>query len=93
MTFDYTSNGLTQSEKDSIENNISTIASTPYATAPFIRNMGIKKYPPETQSSIEENQYATEVMSQTSIWEDRAKVTEVHFENKNVRMVVEDGRN
>mgnify|MGYP000296697047 CR=1 FL=1 len=43
MTFDYTSNGLTQSEKDSIENNISTIASTPYATAPFIRNMGIKK--------------------------------------------------
>jgi phage baseplate assembly protein W len=82
---------LTDTEKDSIENNISTIAETPYGTAPFIRSMGVKNYPPATASDIDKNKYATEVITQCGIWEDRAKVSSVTFDNDNVRMVIKYG--
>lgn len=82
---------LTDTEKDSIENNISTIAETPYGTAPFIRSMGVKNYPPATASDIDKNKYATEVITQCGIWEDRAKVSSVTFNDDNVRMVIKYG--
>lgn len=87
---DKKSRSMTETELDGIENSISTIASTPFATAPFIRSMGIKGYPPETNSDIAKNQYATEVITQCGIWEDRAKVSEVQFSDDNdVKVVIE----
>ncbi len=92
MTLDFTSaRELTATERDAIENSISTIASTPYATAPFIRSMGIKGYPPESNSEIAKNRYATEVITQTGLWEDRACVSEVRQEGDEVRMVIKNG--
>ncbi len=83
---------MTETEQDSIENSISTIASTPYGTAPFIRDMGIRNYPPESDSEVARNQYATEVITQCNKWEDRARVSEVKFVKENeVRMVIENG--
>lgn len=80
---------MTATEKSSIEDSIMTIASTPYGTAPFMRSMGIRNYPPESDSEIARNQYATEAMTQCRAWEDRARVSEVIFgEDKEVRMVI-----
>jgi phage baseplate assembly protein W len=93
MTFQYTDKNektLTATEQDSIERNIGTIASTPYGSAPFMRDMGIKNYPPENNSAVAKNLYATEVMTQCSLWEDRASVTEIAYEDEhNTRMVIE----
>ena len=54
MDFEYINkeakNSMTATEQDSIKNSIEMIASTPYASAPFIRSMGIKNYPPENNS-------------------------------------------
>lgn len=92
MTIDYEdTKSLTDTERDSIENNISTIAGTPYGTAPFIRSMGIKNYPPESASDIDKNRYATEVITQCGLWEDRAKVASINFEDNNIRMVIKYG--
>ncbi len=92
MTLDFTSaRELTATERDAIENSISTIASTPYAAAPFIRSMGIKGYPPESNSEIAKNRYATEVITQTALWEDRAYVSEVRQDGDEVRMVIKNG--
>lgn len=94
MIVEYAKAGLsmTSTERDSVTNSISTIASTPYASAPYIRGMGIKGYPPESNSEIARNQYAAEVMSQCAIWENRARVTGVYFgKNNDVRMVIENG--
>ncbi len=92
MTLDFTSaKELTATERDAIENSISTIAGTPYATAPFMRSMGIKGYPPESNSEIAKNRYATEVITQTARWEDRAYVSEVRQEGDEVRMVIKNG--
>ena len=90
MTFDHNNEmNLTDTEQESIENSISTIASTPYGTAPFIRSMGIKNYPANSNSEIDRNKYATEVISQCRQWEDRARVSEVKFTGDNeVRMVI-----
>ena len=74
---------MTKTESESIRNNIKTLASTPYGTAPFIRDMGIKDYPPQDASEIKQNSYAAEVITQTRIWEDRAKVSEVSFDEGN----------
>lgn len=83
---------LTATEQDSIINSISTIASTPYASAPFMRSMGIRNYPPESNSEITRNKYAAEVITQCDRWENRVKVLEVRFgEDNDVRMVVENG--
>ena len=83
---------ITATERDAIENSISTISSTPYAAAPFIRNMGIKGYPPKSNSEIEKNRYATEVITQTALWENRAQVSEVRYTDDNdVRMVIKNG--
>ncbi len=89
MIVDFTNTKkLTAAERKAIENSISTIAGTPYASAPFIRNMGIKKYPPDSNSEIAKNQYATEVITQTAIWEDRAQVSEVRYTEDNEARVV-----
>ncbi|MBE5917821.1 MAG: hypothetical protein E7273_13385 [Pseudobutyrivibrio ruminis] len=94
MTLEYSENRtktMTETETDAIENSISTISSTPYGTAPYLRSMGIKNYPPEFNSDIAKNKYATEVITQTGIWEDRAKVTEVKFTDENeVKVVIGD---
>ena len=82
---------MTDTERDSIQNSIETLASTPYGTAPFIRNMGIKNYPPQSASDIDRNSYVTEVITQAGKWEDRAKVSEVKFENENgIKVVIEN---
>lgn len=84
---------ITETEKGSIENSFSTIASTPYGSAPFIRNMGIKNYPPKNASDLERNRYATEVITQCGIWEDRATLRQVVFnEAGEARMVIEYGK-
>ncbi|MCM1045645.1 MAG: hypothetical protein NC417_09055 [Candidatus Gastranaerophilales bacterium] len=83
---------LTATERDAIENSISTIASTPYSTAPFLRNMGIKDYPPKNNSEIAKNRYATEVIAQTAMWEDRAQVSEIRCtEDNEARVVIKNG--
>lgn len=88
MKFEYQNKSMMG--RDSIENSISTISSTPYGAAPFMRDMGIKNYPPETNSEIAKNKYAFEVISECSRWEDRASVSEVKFEDDNdVKVVVE----
>lgn len=94
MNVEYTKSDLsmTSTEKDSVINSMSTIAGTPYASAPYIRGMGIKSYPPESNSEIARNQYAAEVITQCGIWENRAKVSGVYFEkDNNVRLVIENG--
>jgi phage baseplate assembly protein W len=84
---------LTETERDSIENSISTIAETPYGTAPFIRGMGVRNYPPASASDIDRNRYATEVITQCGLWEDRAGVSSISFnDNGKVRMVIKYGR-
>ncbi|MCI9142080.1 MAG: hypothetical protein HFH87_05575 [Lachnospiraceae bacterium] len=92
MTVDFTNTkNLTEAERKSIENSISTIAGTPYGSAPFIRNMGIKEYPPDSNSEIAKNRYATEVITQTAVWEDRAQVSEVKYtEGNEARMVIKN---
>ena len=50
--------------------------------------MGIKDYPPKDESDIAKNSYAAEVITQVRIWEDRAKVSEVSFEENNVKVVI-----
>lgn len=83
---------MTGTERDAVENSISTIASTPYATAPFIRDMGIKEYPLKSNSEIARNRYATEVITQAALWEDRAKVSEVRYTNDDsVKVVIKNG--
>ncbi len=83
---------MNATEQDSVINSISTIASTPYATAPYIRSLGIRNYPPESNSEISRNKYAAEVITQCSMWEDRVEVSEVRFgKNNNVRMVIKGG--
>lgn len=80
---------MTATDQESIENSIGTIASTPYGAAPFIRSMGIKNYPPEVNSELPKNLYAAEVITQTGIWEDRARVEEVQVDRNNeVRVVL-----
>lgn len=83
---------LTATERDAIENSISTIISTPYGTAPFNRNMGIKEYPPSANSEMARNRYAAEVITQTAMWEDRARISEVRYMGEDeTRVVIEDG--
>lgn len=95
MNIDYVGENkktLTATDRESIKNSIGTLASTPYGSAPFIRSMGIKNYPPEDNSELSHNQYATEVITQAGIWENRAKVSEVQFdENNEARVVLGSG--
>lgn len=94
MTVEYVqgSKDITETERDSIENSIGTIASTPYGSAPFIRSMGIK-HPPSSKSELERNQYATEVIAQCAIWEDRARLRQIVFDqNDTTKAVVEYGK-
>lgn len=91
---DETATGMLDAKRDSIENSISTIASTPYGAAPFMRSMGIKNYPPDNDSDLARNRYAAEVITQCEIWENRAKLKKVTFEKDNtVRMEIEYGKN
>jgi phage baseplate assembly protein W len=89
MTIDFDKpDTMTDTERDSITNSISTIAETPYGSAPYMRNMGVKNYPPETESDIDLNRYAAETITQCGIWEDRARVSRISHEGNNVRMVI-----
>lgn len=91
VTFDEIENpdmeSLTKTERDSILNNIGTLAELPYGSAPFLRDAGV--HMPENLSNYSRNQFATEIISQSEKYEDRAEVTEVHIENDgNVKVVV-----
>lgn len=79
---------MTATERSAIEDSISTLSSTPYGTAPYARDMGIKEYPPKSTSEIAKNRYATEVITQAARWEDRAKVSEVRYTQDNAARVV-----
>lgn len=97
MDIEYVANenlSMTATKQDSIVNSISTIASTPYATAPYIRSLGVRNYPPESNSEIARNQYATEVITQCSMWDERVEVSEIRFgKNNDVRLVIKGGKN
>lgn len=95
MIFEYAQNTESKSktEYESIENSIGTIASTAYATAPFLRSMGIKHYVMMSDSEIDHNRYATEVISECSRWEDRAQVKAVRIDNNVVKVVLENVTN
>ena len=81
---------MSETERRSIFSSLSIIAATPYATVPYIRNLGIEEFP-EDNSEFAQNEYATEVMGQVEIWEDRVTISEISFDNDNeVRMVISD---
>jgi phage baseplate assembly protein W len=89
MTIDFrTAGAMTDTERDSITNSISTIAETPYGSAPYMRGMGVRSYPPESESETALNRYATEVITQCGIWEDRAAVSEISYKDNEMRMVI-----
>lgn len=72
----------TKTERESILNNIATLASTPYGTAPFLRDAGV--HMPDNLNDYNRNTYAAEIIDMAETYEDRAEVTEVTVE--------EDGR-
>jgi len=83
---------MTDSDMNSIENNIGTLASTPWASAPFLRGMGIKEYPPKDLSEMARTKYAAEVMREVGKYEDRVKVSKVSLdENGKGTMVIKNG--
>lgn len=92
MEIQYTEEGkaknMTMTEKDSIENNIGTLASTPWASAPFLRGMGIKEYPPKDLTEMTRTKYAAEVMREAGKYEDRVKVSKVKLDEDGKGMVV-----
>lgn len=96
MNLEYVSEAgrdITEAERESIENSIGIIASTPYGSAPFTRNMGIRNYPPKNDSELARNQYAAEVITQCGIWEDRARLRQVTVNGEGeARMVIEYGK-
>lgn len=82
---------MTVTERDAIEDSISTLISTPYGTAPYARTLGIKEHPPESTSEIAKNRYAAEIIAQTSLWEDRAQVSEVRYTQDHAKVVIKSG--
>lgn len=72
---------ITRTEKESIMNNIGTLASTPYGSIPLLRDAGV--HLPEDISQYSRNAYATELIEQAEEYEDRAEVSEVNFLNEN----------
>ena len=87
---DMDSGHVSETEKESILNNLGTLASMPYGAAPFLRDAGV--HMPENLSSYSRNQYATEVINQAEMYEDRAEVTEVTIDEKgNAKVVVAYG--
>ena len=68
---------ITKTEKESIMNNLGTLASTPYGTIPLLRGAGV--HLPEDVSEYQRNMYATELVEQAEEYEDRAEVTDVTF--------------
>lgn len=82
---------VTETERKSIHSSLGVLASTPYATVPFNRNLGLEFWLPEDNSEEARNEYAAEVMEQAEIWEDRAVIREIQFESDTeVRMVITD---
>lgn len=79
---------LTQTDKEGIRSSISMICSTPYGTAPFMREMGLTRYLPDEDSPLEKNRHASEVIEQVQQWEDRVSVREVRYSGGNGMEVV-----
>lgn len=81
---------ITNTEKESILNNIGTLAETPYGTIPLLRDAGV--HMPQNASAAEMNKYTTEVMEQADTYEDRAEVVQVSAEDQEtVKVVVKYG--
>lgn len=89
---DYTRGLVPQAEQKSIASSIQMIASTPYGTVPYAREMGMKKLLPRNNSDMEKNEYATDLAEAIEKWEDRVTVKEVSFtEDGEAKVVIDYG--
>lgn len=79
---------LTETEKEGIRSSVGMICSTPYGTAPFMREMGLTTYLPEDNSPIAKNRHASEVIEQVQQWEDRVSVREVRYSENDMEVVL-----
>ena len=76
-------------DRKMIEDNLGTIASTPYGSAPYARDVGVHRIALPTQYA--KNEYASELIAQAEEWEDRAEVTQVDVDNNGkVKVVIAD---
>ena len=67
-------------DRKMIEDNLGTIASTPYGSAPYARDIGVHRIALPTQ-----------LIAQAEEWEDRAEVTQVDVDNNGkVKVVIAD---
>lgn len=78
---DYTRGSVSQDEQKSIASSIQMIASTPYGTVPYARELGMKTLLPRNNSAMAKNEYATDLAEAVEEWEDRVIVKEVGFTN------------
>lgn len=94
MEVDYSNSSvyLTETERKSIQSSLNVITSTPYASVPYMRNLGLKKWIPEDMSDIARNEYITNVIEQAQYWEDRVEISEILFDKNNeMKVVVSSG--
>ncbi|MCM1235645.1 MAG: hypothetical protein NC489_36575 [Ruminococcus flavefaciens] len=91
MQIDYgdTEKRMTETEKKSIFSSVSTIAATPYGTAPYMRDMGIKKYLLSERTETIKNARASEIMEQIEMWDDRVSVKRVSFQGDEMMVMLE----
>lgn len=79
---------MTETEEKAIYSSISTIASTPYGTVPYLRDMGIKNINPDN-SDLARNAFSTEVISQASEWEDRVTIESIEFNGNEMEVTLQ----
>jgi len=90
MRIDYLSDTseMTQTDRDGIKSSLEMICSTPYGTAPYMRDMGLTAYLPDDNSPIAKNRHASEVIEQVQQWEDRVNIREIRYSEGNEMEVV-----
>ena len=71
---------ISKTEKESIMNNLGTLASTPYGSIPLLRDAGMQF--PEDASQYSRNAYITELIEQAEQYEDRAEISAAEFLNE-----------
>ena len=83
---------VTETEQRSIERCVRQISTTVRGTAPFLRDMGIEKMFPETNSPIEQSGFISDMITEIGEWEDRINVESAEFINENeIKVVIESG--
>jgi phage baseplate assembly protein W len=80
--------GMTETEKKAIYSSISTIAATPYGSAPYLRDMGIRNYT-FGQSDLEKNAHSAEVIQQIGEWEDRVSVSGITYNGNEMEVTLQ----